>query len=1048
MSIRSVKMYRSGLALLLVALVGGAVVTAACATEKLPERQPVEYEDFGSEVTRILYWEMRYAEHDPEAKMAVVAENREDLIWALNRMVDEPVYSGLQTALESILPHYDHALSGDACIDDSQCLGEHEFCHPKEGVCAERGKLPRITRRLQDLLSRMSAPQFDSLAKLAASHGAPPDAFNRLVYRLLAYDQELFGPVHRLVTEQEPRLTEILRWAHRKILALEDTEPPVHPTFSEKLLQVVDSQLDTGEPSWAVVLDDNGNPVVNYEGGIPYEPYVDTNSDGVVDVDFEGDPVDLLGNKVVMPVFSDTPFGTETRDEHGLAQMITQPLFQYFDVKKSLLGMILWNLHPMVGDGVIWDLFTAFEGLLGLKTTRSDEDGTYPGFDAAQNPLLDVMHAAREVRRYPRLPQLMACLKALMQQHPQLIGELLTELGKTMKIFEGPARLTPGNTLFDELHVELEYLAETGILAEVLRSFDDPRIDGLPDGMYNMMAYTDVQLGDPDTELACNSESECQQRLADIQALPFGAPTPWGSPDTVDGNKSIQQKFLALVWDVFEEDYSINLGNFLPLNFMQITDDMAAYYAKSMAGTAVLEAPGIPGSLVVPFIDEFEDEYPSAEEFGLFMNHHHGFLGNATCKQGFDVKDHYGRMLIAFDRTGALQAFKPIAEAFANLDDSHAFTKLFTVLHFHYSSLIIDDPNGITTQHGTNMRALEEPLSRMASETQFLQKTIELVRATNQMSVSFGGETLSPTDELVSLVTYLLDTDAGVTTYSGEPVYAGDGVTTLPNPSRLQLLLHAFDKMDNQLAASPTAKEAWDRIDLTGYFLDVDTSGQLVNPTTVPLVVNLVPILADELATSFYEPSYQQDLDQEIDDLAEFFESRGFSYIYEIMTLVRDDPRYADLKALMDDLLLQCTDASMGGDQDLFGALLAVLSDVLQSRIDCNAGKQLLRWFGEVIKPDDRILFELVELMNYLYEADEQRVFVELGKNLFREQRPGIFAINVLGRVIKAIHRTDPAARDSYSADDFQNIVTGLSDYLIDEERGLERMYTIINDRD
>jgi len=1026
---------------------GLGVVLTACHEDEIPERQPVVYEDFGTEVTRILHWEMRYSEHDPEAKMAVVAENRDDLIWALNRMVDEPVYSGLQPALEAILPHYDHTPTDTVCVDDSQCLGANELCDTEEGVCAEQGKLPRITRRLQDLLSRMQSPQFDALAKLAASHGAPPDAFNRLVYRLLAFDQELFGPLHRLVIDQEPRLTEILRWAHRKILELQDNDPPDHPTFGEKLLQVVDSGLDTGEPSWAVVLDDNGNPVVNYEGGVPYHPYTDGNGDGVVDVDGDGDPIDVGGNKIVMPVFSDTPFGPEARDEDGLAQMTSQPLFSYFDVKKTLVGMMVWNLHPMVVDGVIWDLFTAFEGLLGLKTTRTDEDGTYPGFDAAQNPLLDVMHALREVRRYPRLPQLMACLKALVQQHPQLVGEVLTELGKTMKIFEGPDRLTPGNTLFDDLHVELEYLAETGLLAEVLRALDDPRIDGLPDGMYNMMAYTDIVLGDPDTDLACGSEAECQQRLAEIKTLPLGAPTPWSAPDTLEENKSIQQKFLNLVWDVYEVEYTISLLNFLPISFMQITDDMATYYAQSMAGTAVLEAPGIPGSLVVPFIDEFEDEYPSAEEFGLFMNHHHGFLGNAVCKQGHDVKDHYGRMLLAFDRSGGLEAFKPIAEAFANLDDSHAFTRLFTVLHFHYGSIIIDDPSGITTQHGTNMRALEEPLSRMASETQFLDKTIALVRAMNQMSVVSGAETLSPTDELVTLITYLLDSDAGVSTYTGEPVYAGDGVTAIPNPSRLQLLLHAFDKMDAQLESSATAKEAWDRIDLLGYLLDVDASGDLANPTTVPLVVHLVPILADDLATSFYEPSYQQDLDREIDDLAEFFESRGFSFLHEIMILVRDDPRYAALKGVMDDLLYQATDASEGGDHDLFGAVLAVLSDTVQSRIDCNAGKQLLRWFGEVIQPDDRILFELVELLHHLYQADTDRVFVELGKNLFREQRPGIFAVNIIGRVIEAIHRVDPSARDSYTEQDFEHIITGLADYLIDGERGLERMYTIINDR-
>lgn len=49
--------------------------------------------------------------------------------------------------------------------------------------------------------------------------------------------------------------------------------------------------------------------------------------------------------------------------------------------------------------------------------------------------------------------------------------------------------------------------------------------------------------------------------------------------------------------------------------------------------------------------------------------------------------------------------------------------------------------------------------------------------------------------------------------------------------------------------------------------------------------------------------------------------------------------------------------------------------------------------------------------------------------------------------MIKAVHRVDPAQRGSYSAADFEHIVTRLASYLIDEERGLERLYTIVHNR-
>ena len=1031
-------------------LAAGAV--GGCHSEPLPERQPVEYEDFGTEVYRMLHREARIADNHPQAKMAVLEQNRDDLIWALNRMVDEPVYGELQGALEAILPHYDYTLTDTPCTRDEQCTGEREYCLLAEGVCAAAGPIPRLSRRLNEILSRMDQPQFDALAKITASHGAPPDALNRLLYRVLAYDQELLGPLHALVMDQEPALTEILRWGHREIQELPDSPPVSHPTFAEKLLVEVDSGLDTGAPAWAILLDDNGNPVVNTEGGEPLPPYQDTDGDGLVDTDPNNDPVDDQGYPILMPVFSDESHRGEDRDADGRAIAPSQPYFQYFDVKKTLLGATLWNLHPMMKDGVIWDLFTAFEGLLGPKVNRADADGDYPGFDGASNPLLDLMHALREIRRYERLPQLMRVLEALVQNHPLLLEQLLTELGKTIAIFEGTDRLTEGNTLFDDLHVELEYLTRTGLFKELLLAFLDPRIEVLPQGMLNMLVYTDIDVEDPPNDLDCGTVSACQDRIQEIYGLGYRGMTDWSQPGDTRENQSIQQKFLALVWDTYEVRHVINLFNWLPLDSMVVTEDMATYYAEAMAGVAELSAAGIDGSVVVPFIPEFEDKWVSAEELGLFMNHDHSVLGNAVCKQGHDVKDHLGRYLLALQTTGALEGCKPIAEGFANLDDVHAFTRLLTVLHFHYGSTPVDDPAGITTQHGTNFRAIEQPLARTLSETQLAPRAIELVRALVALEVQHQGETLDPLDELDRFVTYLFDTSSStpLSTYGGQTwILGGDGERRIESMSRMYLLLHAFDRMDAMLEANPTAKQAWDRLDLLGYFLDVDPStGELENPTTVPLLIHLVPILADELTERFADPDYLTDLDEELEDLEDFFSSRGFSYLYDVMLVIRDDPAHAALKALLDDLLVEATDASRGGDPDLFGALLAVLSDLIQSRIDVNAGKQILRWFGTVIEPDDRTLFELVELVATLYDEDPDRIFVELLKNLFREHRPGRFPINVLGRVIKHLNRLDPTALGPYSAADFEHILTNLNDYLLDDERGLERMYHIINHAD
>lgn len=135
---------------------------------------------------------------------------------------------------------------------------------------------------------------------------------------------------------------------------------------------------------------------------------------------------------------------------------------------------------------------------------------------------MDLMYTLREVRRYPRLPRLLQTLKAMIVANPQLVEQMLTELGKAIKIFEWPDRLRPGNTLFDDLHPELEHWATRfGAFRELLVALLDPWVDGLAQGMYNMMAYTDIDVAYPPDDLAGSTLSECQARIQEVYGLGY-----------------------------------------------------------------------------------------------------------------------------------------------------------------------------------------------------------------------------------------------------------------------------------------------------------------------------------------------------------------------------------------------------------------------------------------------------------------------------------------------------------------------------------------------
>ena len=57
---------------------------------------------------------------------------------------------------------------------------------------------------------------FDALAKMAASHGAPPDAFNRLVYRLMVYDKVMQPLPEDQVSEKSLR-HKLAMWYSRQL---------------------------------------------------------------------------------------------------------------------------------------------------------------------------------------------------------------------------------------------------------------------------------------------------------------------------------------------------------------------------------------------------------------------------------------------------------------------------------------------------------------------------------------------------------------------------------------------------------------------------------------------------------------------------------------------------------------------------------------------------------------------------------------------------------------------------------------------------------------
>ncbi len=183
------------------------------------------------------------------------------------------------------------------------------------------------------------------------------------------------------------------------------------------------SSINLGKPAWVVRLDPLNNPRVAIDPatGKLYFPFVDKNGDGLADANAAGDPVNSSGQLIQIPAFG-----------VGGARAIApdgNPLFVYYDAKRTGLGILLMFLGDLLKHGVHLDLRPVLEAVLGPRilydnATPSNPADDYERFDPNINPLLDLHWALQSEELKPLLADLGGG------------QETLLPLGKILKAFQ------------------------------------------------------------------------------------------------------------------------------------------------------------------------------------------------------------------------------------------------------------------------------------------------------------------------------------------------------------------------------------------------------------------------------------------------------------------------------------------------------------------------------------------------------------------------------------------------------------------------------------
>jgi len=973
----------------------------------------------GQEIYRIFKRDMD--RQDPEKGVAFSREAAR-FIRAFDALMPEEIHEDLQAWFIEILPLYD------------------------EGV------LPGVARRTACMLSEMSddGEFLQALWYLEHPEGYGDDCvLQPLLRRVLVHPgvSDLLMHLGELVLEhdgldenfqlsdEDDTFRALFMELCRELRDVEAEGPdPDSPAsvgldflFSEDP-RLVDGQ---GDEQYIVRTDYRGRALVQPDpGGQLPTPFCDQDQDGLADIHPRtGDFTDCAGVEVVAP----PPFyqdGTRPLQNGRL-------VYRYSDLRQTMLAALVDQLNPLVDDGLVWELPDSLPSLMGPLTVLSDSDGTYPGYDPQASPAVALTHALVVLLDYDRLPEFLDALLYLAEAREHELAWVLHQADLVSEIMDDWEHVSTAenNRFLDDLVERLQECADRNYLLPLLEAFSDPRVMYFQAGMADMIRYRDILV---DTDMV------------------FRTPTDHSQPISVYQNRSNNVKMAHLTADTNGISHSTSIATYDVFTI----PDMLVFWLDSMARLA--EVPWY----VTAAVTEFSSDNPTVEEVNRFMNHDHTILGNPEGREGRELYQYNAESLLALELSGMLEGLKPLVTVFVTRDraagrtGTRVLADLLSTLHPHTSPELPYASNACA-----NTWAVEPMLLDVLDNTEIINSVVELLASLKNQTTPSG---LSILGEIDGLVAHLLEPDPSIRRHDGSSwVLGNDEFTRIEPISRLYLLLDALRVVDDAVAADPAADAAFERVSelLSDRFLEVEEQGgqwRFKNRRAWYLFLNTLSFIKDRATVHLNRGVLSAKLQETEDDLRESVGGRTMPRLVDALKILAAHPT---LPSELDALLLDLVDLNDAAKVEEFRNIIGWL---LQTQVAERAWIPIAHGLGEYLDPDgnewefnpdfgclssappNTLMSRLMDMLVRMGRArgNGRDIFALITANLGTTY-PGTngFPLDDFGDIISSIHRQDPAQTGETSVGDMANCLKETSDYLLDQERGLEKLYQQVERR-
>jgi hypothetical protein len=985
-------------------------MAAGCGFKYPTEYTAPERESFGAEVFKLIRKELSLSTENADAKVEAFDARRDRFVDALDTMFPDDTLRPLHEYFVRQLPLYD---------DDT---------------------LPSFTRKAGALLRDVADDNdvLDVLAREDARLGYDPDAagllhraaefadLREMMMRLAGIALDRYGRDDDGAQTGEPGAFGDLLAATSRFLATVEPARDVErtPALMADFLLREDARLPAALPLYAVRRDVRrvARVATDPMTGKLYPPFVDEQPrDGLADVNASGRPVDARGQVVDAQPFG----GGGPRD--GFGRMLTAPgstrtVFEYVDLRKTLLSALIPDLKTFVSKDVLQKSLRAAKALLGARASKTRDGDRYSAFSG--KPLLDVAHGLFAAADSPDVPDVLAGVRALLDQSESAVAGALRELDRIDEVRERHpgGGLVAGHSFEDDLlSVVREILDSPGLLQAMLQALADPASRAMRGVFGKLLKYKKDRVTEGDV-----GGGRVFTTVVD-RALPDRG-----------GNKSLFQRTMQLMWETTGVGYSPEALGFIPLGFIFEIDDLAVFYLDVVAGNAT-----VPWAvtLVTPL-----SERPTAREVNRFINTEQTLMSEPIDRYGRKVREGNGDTLFALEAAGGIEALRPLAKAFSDRGKTGLLVKLFVTLHLHWASKASDAQERSPSEPNYSKRSgivtVEAFLQELFGETPFLDRQTDLIAAIARTRV--GQRNLG--DVLQAFARKLVRPDSALRTRDGESRVTRSSGNVVSPPSPWDLVRLGLRAMDDALDNDAPAKSAWEdtRKVLVDTLLgteETNNSVRFTNPRAVVLTSHLLDFLAERVRKHLAANTWSRKLKEELPaDLEELVTSPGLAAATDLFDAIDADETLTDL--LRSFLTHMLPTDGLDGDRLLrFGA------KVLHQMMDGRDFAPLAKLLSRAVHPRSGLLVAALRYFQASMAVDTGDLLRGI---LMRGAAAAIGGTAPLGHfsdVLGAVLRTEPGAEGPWSAEDFRRFLAELSRFMLDREKGLEKLITIVKGR-